>query len=360
MDSLGEGGAEQNLLTLVQQLGQEHAVHGLAWLYDDDQLREAFRPYVDTLVALRTGRYIGMLPAAVRLAREVRKFKPDLLHAKLIRSQLLARLAARLAGGVPVMSTWECVSYDKYMYAELGRKGPALRELTRLLDIASGLGDKHFVAVSEQVAAHNARKLRVPPQRVSVVYNAFEPTRVSGATTAEITATRHSLGLGGDSKVLLAIGRPVHQKGYETAIDAMPALLEEFPGAVLLIAGKGPLEQPLRSRAEQLGVQHAVRLLGRRDDVPVLLAIADVYVSSSYLEGHSIALLEGLAAGLPAVLSEIDAFTEVATGLDSVRFFPAGDAARMAAVLGDVLKAGSVLREQAALSARRDTRALLA
>ena len=134
------------------------------------------------------------------------------------------------------------------------------------------------------------------------------------------------------SKVLLAIGRPVHQKGYETTIDAMPALLQEFPGAVLLIAGKGPLEQPLRSRAERLGVQHAVRLLGRRDDVPVLLAIADVYVSSSYLEGHSIALLEGLAAGLPAVLTEIDAFTEVAAGLDSVRFFPAGDAARMAAV----------------------------
>ena len=84
MDSLGEGGAEQNLLTLVQQLGRDQAVHGLAWLYDDDQLREAFRPHVATMVALHTGRYLGMLPAAVRLARAVREFKPDLLHAKLI------------------------------------------------------------------------------------------------------------------------------------------------------------------------------------------------------------------------------------------------------------------------------------
>ena len=111
-------------LRSCSNLGQEQAVHGLAWLYDDDQLREAFRPYVDTMVALRTGRYIGMLPAAVRLAREVRKFKPDLLHAKLIRSQLLARLAARLAGGVPVMSTWECVSYDKSHVCGVGTQRP--------------------------------------------------------------------------------------------------------------------------------------------------------------------------------------------------------------------------------------------
>src|SRR4051812_30472629 len=252
MDSLGEGGAEQNLLTLVRQLGQEQAVHGLAWLYDDDQLREAFRPHVGTMVALRTGRHLRMLPAAVQLAREVRKFKPDLLHAKLIRAQLVTRLAAQLAGRVPVVSTWECVTYNKYIWADMGRKAPAARELTRLLDIVSGRGDKHFIAVSEQVAAHNARKLGVSRERVSVVYNAFEPSRVLGATPTELRAARHSLGLDGGSMVLLAIGRPVHGKGYETAIDAMPALLQDFPKAVLLIAGKGPLEQHLRSRAERL------------------------------------------------------------------------------------------------------------
>src|SRR4051812_22558109 len=115
-DTLGEGGAEQNLLTLVQQLGQDQAVHGLAWLYDDEQLREAFRPHVATMVALRTGRHLGMLPAALRLARAVREFQPDLLHAKLVRAQLLARLAAQLAGRIPVLSTWESLTYDKYMW----------------------------------------------------------------------------------------------------------------------------------------------------------------------------------------------------------------------------------------------------
>src|SRR3954447_4829146 len=52
MDSLGEGGAEQNLLTLVRQLRQDQAVNGLAWLYDDDQLKDAFRPHVATMVPL--------------------------------------------------------------------------------------------------------------------------------------------------------------------------------------------------------------------------------------------------------------------------------------------------------------------
>src|SRR5437764_620763 len=126
MDSLGEGGAEQNLLTLVRRLGPKQALHGLAWLYEDDQLGEAFRPHVTAMIPLHTGRQFGIFPAAFRLAREMRKFQPDIVHAKLIRAQLLARLASWLAGGVPVISTWECVSYDKLMYAQWGLKGLAL------------------------------------------------------------------------------------------------------------------------------------------------------------------------------------------------------------------------------------------
>lgn len=347
MDSLGEGGAEQNLLTLVRRLPPPACEHQLAWLYDDDRLLAAFAPHVQRLLPLHCGRGLGMAVAAFRLAAALRADPPDVIHAKLIRSQLVARLAAKLCGGIPVISTWECVSYTERMYVELGARGPLLKSLTWLLDAVSGIGDRHFIAVSREVADHNAKKLHVDPSRVSVLYNAIEPDRITPTEPAKLAALRASLQLPA-GPVLVSVGRLVDQKNYQTTVAAIPHILAGAPDAVWLLAGGGPLEEQLRAQVRALGVEDHVRILGSRNDVPELLQIADLFVFASHYEGLGIALMEALAAGLPAVASHIPTSVEVASGVDTVRFFRSTDALDLARAVLESLAEGPVLKQRAA------------
>jgi L-malate glycosyltransferase len=335
IDSLAEGGAEQNLLTLIRSLGPPDHEHHLAWLYADDRLLAAFAPHVASTLPLNAGRGWGLVGASRRLAEHIRRLRPDVVSAKLIRAQLVARSAAALAG-VPSVSTWECVSYTPDMY-DLGWRGPWLRRLTWLLDAGTGMHDARFIAVSHEVARHNARVLRVGPERVTVIYNAVDLGRVVDLGAAQREALRREFGVGADGRLLLSVGRLVGHKDHGTSIEAMARVARVSPGTVLAIAGAGPLRPTLQARIDSLGINAHVKLLGARTDVPALLRTADLFVFPSLYEGLGIALMEAIAAGLPAVSSRIATSLEVADGSPAVRYFTPGDADALANALLDAL-----------------------
>ena len=348
IDSLAEGGAEQNLLTLVRNLGPPYE-HHIAWLYDDERLRSAFAPYMASMLALGAGRQWDLVRVSLKLTKHMRRLRPDVVSAKLIRAHLVARVAAGLSGGIPCVSTWECVSYTPDMYADLGRWGTA----TRVLDVLTGLREAHFVAVSRQVADHNARVLRVDPGRVSVIYNAVDPTRVVPKDPSKRESFRREIGVQGGAPVLLSVGRLGAQKDHATSIRAMAGVVRTVPGAVLAIAGDGYLRPVLEANIHALGLRDRVRLLGHRTDVPALLRAADLFVFPSLYEGLGIALMEALAAGLPAVSSLIDTSVEVAGGSRAVRYFPPGNAEALSTTIVHALEDLPALTAAAAADAAR-------
>src|SRR5688572_26112997 len=114
IESLGHGGAEQNLLSLLRRLPAPDYQHELVWLYDDTRLLEAFRPHVASLMPLQVSRRWQLPLAIARLAAHLRATRPDVVHVQLIRAQLVARLAAVLsATGLPVVTTWQNAFYDE-------------------------------------------------------------------------------------------------------------------------------------------------------------------------------------------------------------------------------------------------------
>jgi hypothetical protein len=161
IDSLGAGGAEQNLVTLLRNLPRLKYEHHAAWLYPDEPLLPALAPHLASMLRLDAGRGWDLLRVALKLAGHMRRLRPDLVSAKLVRAQIVARVATFLAGRIPTVSTWECLTYRDDMYATLGKRGPWLHKLTWLLDAGSGLTDTHIIAVSREIAEHNARKLKV-------------------------------------------------------------------------------------------------------------------------------------------------------------------------------------------------------
>lgn len=138
--------------------------------------------------------------------------------------------------------------------------------------------------------------------------------------------------------VLVSVGRLMPHKGHGIIIEAFEWVAKRYPDAALWIAGDGPEMDALRQRAAVSPAATRIHLLGRREDVPAVLARADVFVNASAWEGMSNAVLEGMAAALPSVVAAAPGVTEChvdgVTGLVVPR--TASDlAAAIARLLGD-------------------------
>lgn len=187
------------------------------------------------------------------------------------------------------------------------------------------------------------------PNGVNAEWGARAPARTRGDV-------RDALGIPREAGVVLAVSRLVPYKRVDRIVDAVPALLDARRGAptAVVIAGDGPVRAALRSRAQQLGVGHAVWFVGAvpHDEIPPYLGAADVFVTTSEQTNAGIPTCEALVMGLPVVAT--DAGATRALIRDDVAGFvvppddPAHLAHRLAAVLDD-----PALRARLADGARR-------
>ena len=146
--------------------------------------------------------------------------------------------------------------------------------------------------------------------------------------------------------VVVCLGRLAHEKGVDMAIEAWASVAARHPRWRLRLYGEGPRERALREQAERLGVAGSVEFAGVTRDVPGALARASVFALPSRHEGFPMALLEAMAAGLPAVAFDCapgvrDLITE---GVDGLLARP-GDTPGLAAAL-ERLIADPGLRER--------------
>jgi glycosyltransferase involved in cell wall biosynthesis len=182
--------------------------------------------------------------------------------------------------------------------------------------------------------SHRARGYR--PRRAEVLANGIDVDmfKPDGGARA---AVRAELGLGPDAVVLAHVARVDPMKDHQTFFAA----LCELPQVTALLIGEGTM---------QLSAPGNAIRLGRRDDVPRLLAAADIMVSSSrFGEGFSNAVAEGMACGLPAVATDVgDARLIIG---DTGRVVATEDPAALAAALS------ALAGEPAAARAERGARA---
>lgn len=115
---------------------------------------------------------------------------------------------------------------------------------------------------------------------------------------------RKALGIRAEDIFLLSVGELNQNKNHKTVIEALGKIEPELSGRLhYVIAGKGGLKKELGNLADQLGVR--LHLLGFCSDVPELLKAADIFLLPSFREGLNVGLMEAMAAGLPAIVSDI-------------------------------------------------------
>lgn len=336
INSLGQGGAERSLAELLPYLERRGVDSTVVCLerrvdgFHDEVVEAGFEVRV-----LPSG---GMMKHAVRLRRSLRELRPDLLHTSVFDADIVGRLAA--AGRrVPVVGSIVNVSYDPIRLADPRVKKWKL-EGVRTLDgwTARRLGD-HFHALTEAVKLAATRDLGIPEDRITVIPRGRDPKRLGTASGSRRARTRAELGIPDDAEVIINVGRLEYQKGQRFLIEAMDQLRRRgHAGALLLLVGREGAESAELGRlVGQLGLQSSVRFLGHRDDVPDLLASADVFAFPSLYEGFGGALIEAMALEVPIVASDLPPLREVVVS-GAGRLVPAGSSDALADAIAYVLE----------------------
>ncbi len=177
-------------------------------------------------------------------------------------------------------------------------------------------------AVSQAVKELWCRHDRINPVAVAVIHNGVAANPRPRASASQGREIR-----------IACVGRLSREKGIDVLLGAMAALQEQMPtlAARLTIVGDGPLRAELEAQAGRIGV--AATFLGWRDDVPALLGEMDLLVLPSRSEGLPLALLEAMAAGLPAVAADVGGVREAAVDGKTALLVPPGQSAALAAAI---------------------------
>jgi glycosyltransferase involved in cell wall biosynthesis len=219
-----------------------------------------------------------------------------LLHVHGARAALYGRLAAAILGRRPrVVFSIHGFATPFYPFPKRIATLWLERALQRVTDcticVAQAEADLFlFCGLTTQ------EKTRIVPYGIDVARFA--------TPIADTASLREDLGLG-RGPVVLTVCRLNVPRDFASLLTAFREVRSEFSGAHLLIVGDGPQRAKVETLIHRLGLTHCAQLTGFRNDVPALMALADVYVLTSYgWEGYPISTLEAQAAGVPVVVTD--------------------------------------------------------
>jgi glycosyltransferase involved in cell wall biosynthesis len=290
------GGGEVLLLNLVERataLGRRSIVVSLI---EDGPMRRRFEAAGVTVHGLGMRRGVPSPAGLVRLVALIRRERPDVVQGWLYHGLIAATVALTLSGRrrrTRLIHGIYGSSIDFSAYP------PRVRLGFRLAAVMSRCADGAIYNTAAGIAYHQAQGFAVAAARI--IENGIDAARFE-AVRGIREQVRAELGLRPDEVAVISIARVDPMKGW----DRLLRVTERIDGIRLLALGHG---------TEAFAAHPSRLLLGTRDDVPRLLAAADVFVlASRFGEGTSVALTEAMAAGLPVVVTDVGDNARIAGG----------------------------------------------
>ncbi|MGQ9516291.1 MAG: glycosyltransferase family 4 protein [Anaerolineae bacterium] len=269
------------------------------------------------------------LRSTMELARLFRRRRYDLVHTHTSKAGFVGRLAARLAGTPIVAHTAHGFFFHENM-------PPLQRRLFEGLErLAAGWTDLLFLQSREDYEYVLASGM-VPPARARFLGNGidldtFDITRWDRPWERQFL--RQTFFGDGDYIVALMVAFMIERKGHIYLLKALELLGAEAGALRLLLVGDGPLEDSLRKFVRDAGLESRVTFAGYREDIPRLLAGADIYVLASLSEGMPRSILEAMAMELPVIASDIRGCRELVWHGETGLLVPPADAGALAEAL---------------------------
>lgn len=288
------------------------------------------------------GYYVPIFPSNKREILE--SLDVDIIHVHGVAVMALKALIAARAIKKPLVLTFHTSVGDTMQYyspIKMPREVSDRLVWTYLRYLLKG--PLAVIAPTEPVA-EELERMGVRTRRTAVIPTGSDVGRFNSSNDG--TAVREKLGLKG-KKVLIYVGRISFEKNIGEIVEVMP-LLDD---TILMLVGKGPAEEMLRTKAEALGVGDRVIFPGfvSDEELPSYYAAADAAISASRFETQGLSIIEAMATGLPVVCVNERAFSSfVEDGKNGFLFED-----NMLEAIEKALNASSEIREEARRTAER-------
>jgi glycosyltransferase involved in cell wall biosynthesis len=247
------------------------------------------------------------LMATLRLARLIRKERPQILHTHTAKAGTVGRVAALLAGSrrPPI------VVHTFHGHVLRGYFGPFRSLLFRLLERWLAARTTALIAVSPEVRDDLVALGVAPRDRFVVIRLGIELHERVAPDDNGRDESRRYLGIPGDRFAVGWIGRMTPVKRTDDVLVAFKRLRDNGVDAVLCMVGDGPDRRQLEQRAHELGVARDTLFLGYQEDVAQFYAAFDTLVLPSGNEGTPVSVIEALAAERPVVATRVGGVPDV-------------------------------------------------
>jgi glycosyltransferase involved in cell wall biosynthesis len=280
---------------------------------------------------------LGGLHQLLRLSWFLRREKFEIVHTHDLWSNLLGVPAARLAG-VPVVvsSRRDLAHLDWYQ----GRRRLWLRRMQNL----SGAVVANATPIRDVLIAEDG----FSPEKLRVIHNGIDVEKFQMHLRSR-NEIRRRLFPGVEGPLIVLVGNMhTEVKGHPWLIDCAPAVVREFPSARFVFVGDGERKINFEQQVAKLGLERNFIFLGRRSDVPEILACCDIAVLPSRAEGLPNAILEYMAARLPVIASRVGGNPELVEDGVTGMLVPPEHSEALSAALLRLMRDGDLARRMAA------------
>ncbi len=235
--------------------------------------------------------------ALATLVREMKTFRPHIVHTHTAKAGVLGRLAARLSGvGSATVHTFHGHLLHGYF-------SPAKTRAVIEVERALARSTSRLVAVGEQVREDLLAARIGREDQYTII-----PPGLNLPTSRPRAAIRGELGLAPDSPVVAFIGRLTAIKRPDRFVEVVRSVSQARPDVQFLVAGAGDQASIIDTAATDL----PIRPLGWRDDVQNVLAASDAVILTSDNEGTPLSLIQAGFAGLPVIATDVGSVHDVA------------------------------------------------
>lgn len=327
VDSLNVGGTETQAVELALRLPVSEYEIMMGCLRAEGPLLEKLR---GSAVKVREFHPSGGLDSAaglyevIRLARYLRREKFDVVHTHDLWSNLMGVPAARLAGVPAIVSSRRDLAHFEWYQ---GKRRHWLRRIQNL----SGVVLANATPIRDALISEDG----FAPEKLRVIHNGVDTEKFQ---RAQRDRARLFPDVGNEILVVLVGNMHSDVKGHPWLIAAAPTVVREFPEVRFVFAGDGESRPTFAAQVAQLGLEGKFKFLGRRSDIPEILASCDLAVLPSRAEGLPNAVLEYMAAGLPTIASRVGGVAELVQDGVTGLLVPAEDANALAGALLQFLR----------------------
>jgi glycosyltransferase involved in cell wall biosynthesis len=230
----------------------------------------------------------------LRLARKLRKLRPDVIHSHMYVADMIGQLAGKTVGVKKRI-------YTRHSSNE-SRKYHRKSRIDRIVNSSC----THILAISENVKNILVKEENVDPSRIRLIHHGFDLPRFN-VLKEDIDQLQRKYNPGNRRPVIGVVARYSHWKGIQHTIEAFTELLKDYPGALLILANakKGDYKNEIAALLSRLpeGSYHEIEF---EENLFALYQLFDVYVHvpvDEELEAFGQTYVEALAAGIPSVFT---------------------------------------------------------